>query len=286
MRFIKMQGAGNDFIMIEGSRANFDWSKLAKFMCDRRFGVGADGLIVALPSKVADLRMRIYNSDGSEAEMCGNGIRCLAKFAIHRKLVHAGLEEMTVETIPGMRKVKLSYRGAQIYQIQVSMGRPVFSGKDIPLDPEPGKAYLLHMTPIIDYPFLMGGRKLALNLLSMGNPHAVYFTEQPLNEFPLNEIGPGIENHRMFPKRINFEVARVMNWNCIEVRVWERGAGETLACGTGACAVAVASRLHNYTNSKVDIILPGGKLNVEWDGEGEVLMSGPAEIVFNGEWPE
>jgi diaminopimelate epimerase len=237
---------------------------------------------LALPSKIADIRMRIFNPDGSEAETCGNGLRCLSKFAVLNKIVSPGSPEITIETIPGVRKIKLGCQGTNLTKIQVGIGVPQFKAKLIPVEVDPAKV----KEPVLDYPLTIGKQQLALTFVSMGNPHAVFFINQEVNTFPLTEIGPQVEHHAMFPKRINFEVARVIDRELIEMRVWERGAGETLACGTGACAVAVAARIHNYINNKVDIILPGGTLNIEWDGVGEVKMSGPAEVVFSGDWPE
>lgn len=286
MNFTKMQGAGNDFVMLKPDEENQDWSQMAQTMCDRRFGIGADGIILVLPSKIADIRMRIFNSDGTEAETCGNGLRCLAKYALVNNLVKSGSTQISAETIPGVRKIKLEYNGSELTRIQVGIGVPKFAAKEIPLKTEPGKSKLLDITPILDYPLIIDENKLSLSFISMGNPHAVHFIENDVAEFPLLDIGPEVEHHPIFPKRINFEVARVINRQKIEMRVWERGAGETLACGTGACAVMVAAQFHNYVDNKVDMILPGGILNIEWDGRGEVFMSGPAEVVFKGDWPQ
>jgi len=283
MHFTKVQGAGNDFILIEAAKIERDWSHLAKLMCDRRFGVGGDGLLLLLPSKVADFRMRIFNADGSEAEMCGNGIRCLARYIIEKGLVNAGTREVSIETMAGIRQIKLQPTGKGT-RIQVSMGKPKFGAKDIPVKIDSVGRDLLDIKPLLDFQLAVGSRKLALSLVSMGNPHAVYFTSRPIVSFPLSRLGPKVEWHESFPNRTNFEVARVINRSLIEARVWERGAGETLACGTGACAIAIAAQLLSYVDNEVDIKLPGGILNVEWDGKGEVFLSGSAEIVFTGEW--
>lgn len=278
MKFAKLQATGNDFILIEGGEEH-DWSSLAKAMCHRHFGIVADGLIVLLPSKVADLRMRLFNQDGSEAEACGNGLRCLARYAIARELVDA--RELAVETLGGMRKVR-PYGNL----IQVDMGKPKFKADKIPMFIEE------KLDIILDYPVIVRGKKLLITCLSMGNPHAVCFLDEPIANFPLAELGPEVENHPLFPDRVNFEVANVLSrkptekHEKIEARVWERGVGETLSCGTGACAVAVAARLHDRVAGDVDIILPGGVLTVAWDGVGEVMLSGPAELVFQGEWPD
>jgi len=280
IKFTKMHGTGNDFIIVEAGPFDIDWSKLAVAMCHRRFGVGADGLILVLPSAVADLRMRIFNADGSEAEMCGNGIRCIARYATTMAFVKPSLTEISIETLAGIRKTRLIYEKGLLTSVQVGMGLPEFQPEKIPVNIEPG-----HSAPIKDYPLTVDKKKrLSLTFVSMGNPHAVYFIKYPVSDFPITEVGPLVENHATFPRRINFEVARVLENNTIEVRAWERGAGDTLACGTGACAVAVAARLHGYVNDEVDIILPGGTLRITWDGKGEVFLSGPASVVFSGEW--
>ena len=279
MKFTKLQGAGNDFILLEADKKQYDWSKLAVAMCHRHFGIGANGLLL-LSSGNADLKMRVFNPDGSEAEACGNGLRCLVKYALDRGLVDSQKAEISVATKAGIRKARLHTRGKTTI-IQTGMGEPIFGAKGIPLALEAKPA-----EPILDYPLTVEGKKLALSFVSMGNPHAVYFGQEPVADFPLSQIGPKVERHPIFPNRTNFEVARVLEQNQIEARVWERGVGETLACGSGACAIAVSARLHGYTDGKVDIKLPGGTLGVEWDGAGEVFLSGPAEIVFSGEWPD
>jgi diaminopimelate epimerase len=274
-----MQGAGNDFILLNPENNELKWAELARKTCDRHFGIGGDGLILALPSKTADVRMRMFNPDGSEAESCGNGLRCLAKYAVLNNLVKPGTPAMTIETIPGVRKINLGYEGSALNKIQVSIGAPKFKAEDIPVAVNTGQ------TPIVDYPLAVEGSQLYLTFVSLGNPHAVAFLTDRIEDYPLEKIGPQVENQAIFPKRINFEIANIVNRKTIRMRVWERGAGETLACGTGACAVAVAARLHKFIDDAVDIILPGGTLNTIWEGRGEVLMSGPAEVVFTGDWP-
>ncbi len=286
MKFTKVQGAGNDFVLVETADVGRDWAQIAVAMCDRHFGVGADGLLLVLPSSVADFKMRVFNPDGSEAETCGNGLRCVAKYAVEKGLVNNGAQEILIETMSGVREAKLYKTGNKLDRIQVSMGVPKFGAKEIPIV-EQGKKDLLDIKPILDYPVTVKGKRLLLNLVSMGNPHAVYFSPRSVSGFPLSEIGPEVERLAIFPDRINFEVAYVMPVPLpqVEARVWERGAGETLACGSGACAIAVAAQLHGYIDSdKVDIKLPGGILEVEWDGAGEVFLSGSAEIIFTGEW--
>ncbi len=286
MNFTKVQGAGNDFILVEAGKAQRDWSQLAIAMCDRHFGVGGDGLLLMLPSNNADLQMRVFNPDGSEALACGNGLRCLAKYAFVKGLISAGTHQMLVETISGIRKVELHKIGSEVANIQVGMGAPKFEAKDIPVAIRQDEGSLIDIKSMLSYPVTVDGVDLLLNLVSMGNPHAVYFWRHPVSDFPLSELGPKVEHLAIFPNRVNFEVARVVNREQIEARVWERGAGETLACGSGACAIAVSAQLHDYIDSKVDIKLQGGILRVEWDGAGEVFLSGPAEIVFSGEWPD
>ena len=284
MKFTKVQGAGNDFILVKTSALQRDWSPVARAICDRHFGVGGDGLLLVLPSVVADFQMRIFNPDGSEAEVCGNGLRCLAKYAVDKGLTSTRVQEISVETRSGIRRITLHYDQDKLTKIQVGMGEPGFGAKDIPVVIEPGKGNLLDIKPILDYHIIVDGEELFLSFVSMGNPHAVHFGQYPVSNFPLSQLGPKIEQHKMFPQRVNFEVARIISRQSIEARVWERGVGETLACGSGACAVAVTAQLHGYVDNKVAVKLPGGILGVEWDGVGEVLLSGPAKVVFTGEW--
>ncbi|MCK4368225.1 MAG: diaminopimelate epimerase [Dehalococcoidales bacterium] len=286
MNFTKVQGAGNDFILVEADKAQRDWSQVAIAMCDRHFGVGSDGLLLMLPSNNADFQMRVFNPDGSEAEACGNGLRCLVKYALHKGLADSKTKEISVATISGVRKARLHTAGGKVTTIQVGMGEPKFGARDIPVAIGRGGNISSPLKPIMDYPIKVDDRELPLSFVSMGNPHAVYFWQHPVSDFPLSQLGPRVEQHRLFPNRVNFEVARVVSRKQIEARVWERGVGETLACGSGACAIAVLARLHDYINSKVDIKLQGGMLGVEWNGAGEVFLSGPAEIVFSGEWPD
>lgn len=284
MNFTKVQGSGNDFVLLETDEPRRNWPQLAVAMCDRHFGIGADGLLLVMPSKKADFKMRMFDPDGSEAEACGNGLRCVVKYVLEKGLFDKKAGRMTVETIDGIRKVKLGGDG-QIASIKVSMGKPRFAAADIPMVMEPG-GELIDIKQMLGYPVKIENASLLLNLVSMGNPHAVYFWQRPVAEFPLSRLGPTVENLPVFPKRINLEVARILSRQKIEARVWERGAGETLACGTGACAIAVAARINSHIGNTVDIKLPGGVLGVEWDGAGEVYLSGPAEIVFSGEWSD
>ncbi len=270
MKFAKMQATGNDFVLVEADKER-DWPNIAKSICDRHFGIGADGLILVMPSEAADLYMRFFNPDGSEAEACGNGLRCLTRYAIDRGYA----KDLAVETQEGIRKV-----GVSGSLLQVNMGTPVFKAKEIPMLVDD------KLDIILDYPIIVEDRKLTLTCLSMGNPHAVCLLDEPVAGFPLLELGPMVENHPIFPQRVNFEVANILDQKKIVAKVWERGAGETLSCGSGACAIAVAARLHHRVDSHVDVILPGGTLTIDWDGVDGVMLSGAAELVFWGEWPD
>ena len=285
MKFTKLQGSGNDFVLLEAGESPRDWSQLAIAMCDRHFGIGADGLLLVLPSKKADFKMRMIDPDGSEAEACGNGLRCLVKYVLEKGLIKKTTRKVMVETIAGIREAEPEGKERREVNIKVSMGEPRFAAGDISLVIEPG-GELVDIKKMLGYPLTIANTNLLLNLVSMGNPHAVYFWQHPVSEFPLSRLGPKVENLPIFPNRVNFEVARVISRREIEARVWERGVGETLACGSGACAIAVAAHLYGYIDNKVDIKLSGGVLGVDWNGAGEVYLSGPAEIVFNGEWSD
>ncbi len=282
MKFTKMQGAGNDYIYIDARGLDQDWPSLSHRMSDRHFGVGGDGVILILESESADLKMRMFNADGSEGEMCGNGIRCFAKYAVERGLVPNSRESLNVETLSGIRAVAPVWNGDKVTGARVSMGAPGLNPKDLPvvLPEEPDDS----AGPVINYSSQVDGLSLPLTFVSMGNPHAVTFLARPVEEFDLRAIGPKVEHHPMFPRRVNFEIVNDNGGGRLTARVWERGSGETMACGTGACAIAVAARLQGLCGNLVDITLPGGALSIDWDGEGEVFMEGPAEEVFSGEW--
>jgi diaminopimelate epimerase len=289
MKFSKLQATGNDFILVDARTMEGEWSKLARATCDHHFGIGADGLILVQDSTSADLKMRLFNPDGSEAEVSGNGLRCFAKYAIEKglsaKISSRGEQDnrsLTIETLSGVRKIKAYMSGNKVNQVEVNMGLPQFQSEQIPVKVEVDIP--ISSGPILDYPLVIDSKELTLAILSMGNPHAVSFPSQPIADFPLAELGPKVEGHPMFPQRTNFEVARVLSTVKIEARVWERGVGETLACGSGACAIAVAAQLLDYVETQVDIILKGGTLTVSWDRIGEVLLTGPVEEVFTGEW--
>lgn len=284
MNFTKMQGAGNDYIYIDARNRDEDWPALSRAMSDRHFGVGGDGIILIMDSERADLRMRMFNADGSEGEMCGNGIRCFAKYAIERKIVARPAEGLTVDTLAGVRTVYPVYDGGTVTGARVSMGCPKLNPAEVPVNLDPAMAS--SPGPVLKYPIRPGDFRLFLSFVSMGNPHAVTYIDQPVGEFPLHNIGPLVEGHPIFPRRVNFEIVNQIDAKHLEARVWERGSGETMACGTGACAIAVASRLQGLIEDRVDIKLPGGTLTIEWDGEGEVFLEGPAAEVFSGEWRE
>ena len=280
MKFTKMEGAGNDYIYVDARGQQRDWPELSRRMSDRHFGVGSDGLILVADSAVADLKMVMFNADGSQGEMCGNGIRCFAKYAIEREIAAPSPGGgLTVETLAGIRTVTPTYDGPGITGARVAMGKPILEPSEIPVSlagPPPA--------PVLDYPFAMDGYELPLSFVSMGNPHAVTFLDGPVADFPLHRVGPKVEHHPMFPRRVNFEIVNVDAPGRLTARVWERGSGETLACGTGACAIAVAASLSGRAGDTVDISLPGGVLRIAWDGAGEVIMEGPATEVFRGEW--
>ena len=279
MKFTKMHGAGNDYVYIDAREQDHDWRALSVAMSDRHLGVGSDGLILALPSERADLRMRMFNADGSEGEMCGNGIRCLVRFAFDNGIVSAEKSPIRVETLSGVLDVTpLRDDGQVMVGARVLMGKPRLIPQEIPVAIE-------GMDVVIDQPLEVAGREFRLTCVSMGNPHAVVFMDEPVDDFPLTEIGPMVEHHTLFPARVNFEIANVLErGNVIKTRVWERGSGITMACGTGACAVQVAARLNGLAGDRATIALPGGDLTVEWPGEGEVVLEGPVATVFDGEW--
>ena len=280
MNFVKMHGAGNDYVVIDGfqERAGRP-GPLARRMCDRRFGVGSDGLILILPSSRADLRMRMFNPDGTEAEMCGNGIRCLGKLAYERGYVKA--KKFTVETKAGVRRLRLIRGAGRRAQLEVGMGEPVLDRGAIPVAGGRGRC--------LGEVLSVGDREVTVNCLSMGNPHCVIFlddlsADEGLTDFPVGELGPQVENHSFFPQRTNVEFVEVFSPRRIRLRTWERGAGETQACGTGAAAAVVAGVLAKGLSRRVTVEVLGGRLGVRWPRGGEVYLAGPAETVFEGRW--
>jgi diaminopimelate epimerase len=279
MKFVKVQAAGNDFILVERGRLYVGWSNLARKWCDRHYGIGADGLIVLEDDSKSSIGMRIFNPDGSEAESCGNGLRCTAKYAFENEIVDS--DSFTIRTLAGDTWVKVLGSGRKkgnIESVTVTMTEPVFDPKSIPVN-IPSTVKL----PVLDYHLPIDGPDLQVSIISMGNPHAIAFITGSIESFPLESIGPTIEHLTMFPKRTNFEVVKVVDRRTIKARVWERGAGETLACGTGACAIGVAARLKGLVDSPVEIVLPGGNLKIEWSEGERVRMTGPVTEVYKGE---
>jgi len=281
LRFAKYHGAGNDFILVDGRGAERDWPALARAICQRNLGAGADGLIVALPSQTAAARLRLFNADGSEAEMSGNGVRCFARFVVEEGIAQPEGDDLHVETAAGPIVVRLRRRpdGGGVGGATVDMGPPRLAPRDIPVAVEAAP-------PILDLALLVDDAVYSVSCVSMGNPHAVHFVQTPVADFPLREVGPRVEHHPLFPARVNFEVARVLDRGHVESRTWERGVGETQACGTGACAIMVAARLRGLVDDDVEVREPGGVLTLRWPGEGSVFLSGPAEFVYRGEWPD
>ncbi|RJX18125.1 MAG: diaminopimelate epimerase [Ammonifex sp.] len=274
MRFIKMHGLGNDFVVVVESKVSPDAADFARRVCDRHFGVGADGLVYILPSDTADLRMRVFNPDGSEAEMCGNAIRCVAKYAYESGM--SKREQLRVETGAGVLIPRLEIEDGKVIQIEVDMGEPIFERGLIPIAGPPGR--------VVAEPLAVDDGMFEITAVSFGNPHCVIFVPD-VSAVKLDVTGPKIERNPAFPKRTNVEFVQVLERDALRVRVWERGAGETLACGTGACATAVASFLNGLTDRKVTVSLPGGDILVTWADDNHVYMTGPAAEVFRGDWP-
>ena len=275
--FWKMHGCGNDFVVAAPERLDADWAAVARAICDRHTGVGADGLILVQPSQTADRRMSIYNADGSNGQMCGNGIRCFVKFVHDRGIVSAE-GGLSVETDVGVLDAQPQFDAAgRVTRVRVAMGAPAFAPADLGVQLE-------QPSPVLDLPLAAADEELSLTLVSMGNPHAVHFIDGAPGDYDLATVGPAVERHPLFSQRTNFEVVRVLDRSTLEMRVWERGVGETQACGSGACAVAVASRLHGRVDDTVEVRLPGGSLTIEWDGDGVVYLEGPVAFVFESRW--
>jgi diaminopimelate epimerase len=271
LRFAKLHGTANDFVYVD-ARDGFpgDPAVLAPRLCDRHRGIGADGLILLLPSEQADCRMRIWNGDGSLAEMCGNGIRGFAKFVRDRGLVRA--DPLRVETDAGVKTVRCEAENGRVARVTVDMGAPIWDGRAIPVDAD---------GEIVERPLVVAGHTYAVTCLSMGNPHCVVFVDDVAG-LPLAELGPRFERHSFFPRRVNTEFIRLAGPDRLEMRVWERGAGETMACGTGACAAAVAAARTERTGRRVVVALPGGELTIDWRPDDHVLMTGDAVEVYEG----
>lgn len=273
MKFTKMHGLGNDYVYVNCFEEKIDNPPaVARFVSDRHFGIGSDGLIMINPSKTADFEMEMYNADGSRGEMCGNGIRCVAKYVYDYGLTDK--TQISVETLGGIKYLDLTVEDGKVSLVKVDMGKPELEADLIPIISE--------REQVIDEPIEVDGKEYHMTGVSMGNPHAVIYVDD-IKGLDMEKIGPKFENHERFPKRINTEFVHCIDRQTVEMRVWERGSGETLACGTGACAVAVSSILNNLTDTRVTVKLLGGDLQIEWDREKDrVFMTGPATVVFDG----
>lgn len=274
MKFTKMQGLGNDYVYVNCFEEKVENpSELAVKVSDRHFGIGSDGLILIRPSEVADFRMTMFNADGSESEMCGNGIRCVGKYVYDYGLTDK--TEVSVETLAGIKYLKFLIKDGKVDMVTVNMGEPILKPELVPVVGE-GDA-------VVDSPIEVDGKEYKMTCVSMGNPHSVVFVDD-VDNFPLHEVGPLFEHHKAFPRRVNAEFCQVIDRTHAKMRVWERGTGETLACGTGTCATAVACILNGKTEDEVTITLLGGDLIIRWDREKNVIyMTGPARVVFDGE---
>ena len=274
MKFTKIHGIGNHYVYVycfEESVKNP--AEVSKFVSDRHFGIGSDGLILISPSAIADFRMNIYNADGSQAEMCGNGIRCVAKYVYDYGLTDK--TEISVETLAGIKYLRLQVENGKVASVEVNMGAPILEPKEIPVAVEE--------SPVVNVPVEVKGKIYHMTCVSMGNPHAIIFMNN-VKDLDIAAIGPYFENHTVFPKRTNTEFVEVLDRNTVNMRVWERGSDETLACGTGACATTVACILNDKTENEVTVHLLGGDLKIRWDREAnQVYMTGPATVVFDGE---
>jgi len=282
VEFAKLHGAGNDYIAIDGRGIDRDWGALSKEMSLLAFGVGADGIVLVQDSEIAQIRMRVYNPDGSEAEMSGNGIRLFSKFVIDRKIALSDEDGMTVETGGGVRTVWPTMEGDKMIAAKVAMGVPTFVPSEIPVD----TTQTGDLDIIKKFPIQAGERELEVTCLAVGNPHAVVVMEESVEDFPLVAVGPFVESHKLFPNRINFEIVNVISRSQIRARIFERGAGETMSSGTGSTASAAAARAHGLVDDVVDVIVDGGVLQISWDEKGEAFLEGPAVEVFTGVWPD
>jgi diaminopimelate epimerase len=271
MQFTKVHGLGNDFIILDGRTESRDYPSLARKLCHRQTGIGADGLLIIENSNIADVRMRIVNEDGSEAEMCGNGIRCFAKYVYQQKIVNK--TEFAVETLAGIMRPKLVMQGGDVIGVTVDMGEPVLECAEIPVVGE-GRCVGREMT--------VQGQTLRYTTVLVGVPHTLIYVDDPTDKKWMN-MGWDIEHASVFPKRSNVNFAKVVDDHTLEMRTFERGCGPTLACGTGACSAAVASYLNGETGRSVDVNIELGTLHIDWADDNHVYMTGPAEIVFTGE---
>ncbi len=273
MEFTKMHGCGNDYVYVNGFTNKIENpNKLSEIVSNRNFGIGSDGLIVINPSDVADFKMSMYNADGSEGKMCGNGIRCVAKYVYDNKMTDK--TTITVETLSGIKTLVLNVEDEKVKTVRVNMGTPILKSKDVPV--------VSDKEQVIDEPIKVNDKEYRITCVSMGNPHAVTFIDDT-DSLEIEKIGPLFENNEIFPDRVNTEFIQVVDRNNIKMRVWERGSGETLACGTGACASVVACVLNGLTENKVTVSLLGGDLFIEYNQEKNVVyMTGPATISFTG----
>lgn len=273
MEFTKMQGCGNDYVYVNGFENKIDNpNKLSEIVSDRHFGIGSDGLIVINSSEKADFKMSMYNADGSEGKMCGNGIRCVAKYVYDNKMTDK--TTITVETLSGIKTLELNVKNDKVETVKVNMGTPILLPKDVPVVSDKDK--------VVDEPIVIDDKEYRITCVSMGNPHAITFIENT-DDLKIETIGPKFENNPIFPDRVNTEFIQVLDRNTVKMRVWERGSGETFACGTGACATVVACVLNGLTDDKVTVKLLGGDLFIEYNREeNTVYMTGPAKVSFTG----
>ena len=278
MKFTKMQGLGNDYVYVDCLKETVDQpSELAKKVSDRHFGIGSDGLILIKASDAADFKMDMYNADGSRGEMCGNGIRCVAKYVYDKGLTNK--TQLSIETAGGIKYLDLTVSDGKALLVKVDMGAPVLTAEKIPVTADTDE--------VVGQPLGVGGKEYTVTCVSMGNPHCVVILDEDVRKLDLEKTGPLFENHERFPNRINTEFVHVLDRQTVEMRVWERGSGETLACGTGACAVAVACVLNGLTEEEVTVKLLVGDLLIQWDRrQDRVYMTGPAKVVFDGVWPD
>ena len=278
--FVKLQGAGNDYIAIDGRNMNYDWNQLSIDMSKPAFGVGSDGIVVVFDSDVADTRMRIYNPDGSEAEISGNGIRLFTKFVVDQGIVSPKDGILKIETGDGVKTVYPSITENKVVSSKVEMGIPNFISSKIPIS-VPG----INDNDKPNFQMEILGHKLDITCLSVGNPHAVCIMDQNVDDFPLVEVGTLVEKHEYFPNRINFEIVNIISRDKIRARIFERGAGETLSSGTGSTASASASRYNGFVDDHVEVVLDGGNLDISWDKNNMAMLEGPSEEVYSGVWP-
>ena len=275
LKFTKMHGLGNDYVYMDAINQNIEnREELARFVSDRHFGIGSDGLILICSSEVADFKMQMFNSDGTEAEMCGNGIRCVGKFVYDKGLTNK--TTISIETLAGIKVLEMKEEQGKIKLVKVDMGEPILEPEKIPVKSNEHPVKKLELRAI--------DKEFNFTCVSMGNPHAITFIKEDVNNFDICKYGKILENDEAFPNRANIEFVNILDEKTLKMRVWERGAGETLACGTGACGVAVAAILNNYTQRKVTVKLLGGDLEIEWNKEdNHVYMTGPATTVFEGQ---